>query len=128
LSRQQVQSALGFPVKPAARATGDCIYDFSNRDGEINFGIDVSSRDKVRADFNATETSDEGVSGLALRHLTGIGQDAFLLVAKGQAAAVEVLSGDTEFVLQVYWAEAPQKQDIAISLASEAIARLHAAS
>jgi hypothetical protein len=124
-----VESALGFPVKALVSTnTGNCIYDFSNKAGGINFGVDVSSSDRARADFNAEESSDEGVSGLVLRHLTGIGQEAFLLVVKGQGTGVEVLSGSEVFVLQISWAEAPQRQDIAISLASDAIERLRAAS
>jgi hypothetical protein len=122
-----VQAALGFPVKPAVHATGDCIYDFSNRAGEVNLGLTVSSTDRARNAFNADEIPDENVDNSTLRHLTGIGQDAFLFVAKGQAAYVEVLSENTIFGLQVYWTEASNRPGIAISLARDAIARLRAA-
>jgi hypothetical protein len=122
-----VQSALGFSVKPAVRDTGNCIYDFSNKAGGVNFGLSVSTTERARDAFNAREIDDEGGEDSTFRRLSGIGQGAFLFVAKGQAAAVEVLSGNTIFGLQVSWAEAPQKPDIAITLAREAIARLHTA-
>ena len=131
LSRQQVQSALGLSVKSPVSTTGECLYDFSNRAGEVNFGISVSSAERARTDFNATESSDTGVSGLTLRHLTGIGQDAFLLVANGaggQGADVEVLAGNATFGLQIYWADAVNRPGMAVTLAREAITRLHASS
>jgi hypothetical protein len=128
LSRQQVQSVFGFPIKSLVSSnTGNCIYGFSNRAGEVNFGLDVSSPDRARREFKAAETSDEGVSGLTLRHLTGIGQGAFLLVTKGQGTGVEALARSEVFTLQIYWTEAPKEPDIAITLAREAIARLHTA-
>ena len=129
LSRQQVQSALGLPVKSPVSTPGDCLYSFSKRAGEVNFGLSVSSAERAREDFNATESSDEGVSGLTLRRLTGIGQDAFLLVANGagaQGAGVEVLAGNATFSLQISWAGAINKPDIATTLAREAITRLQA--
>jgi hypothetical protein len=124
LSQQQVQSALGFPVKSAVSNPGNCIYEFSNNNGGINFGLSISSADTARRDFNAKETIDENGDDSTLSHLTGIGQDAFLYLAKGQAAYIEVLSGNTIFGLQISWAEAPHKPDIAIALAREALARL----
>jgi hypothetical protein len=120
-----VQSALGFPVKSAVSNPGNCIYEFSNNTGGINFGLSLSSTDRARDAFNAREIDDEGGEDSTFRRLTGIGQDAFLFVAKGQATAVEVLSGDSIFVLQVYWTEAPHRPDVATTLAREAIARLH---
>ena len=129
LSRQQVQSALGLPVKSAVSATGNCIYDFSNRAGEVNFGFTVSSAERAREDFNATKASDEGVSGLTLRRLTGVGQDAFILVANGagdQGLGAEVLAGNVTFILQVSWAGAINMPGIAVTLAREAITRLQA--
>lgn len=130
LSRRQVESALNISVKPPLNTSEECVYYLSAGAGGIDFGISTSSATRARYDFDSIKSSDIGVSGITVRTLTGLGQQAFLLIAQGQASevTVNVLLGKRIFTVSVSSQGVLRDPTAVVTLAREAVSRLQSTS